>query len=61
MSFYVEPNVIVNNASGTSNNSGNSKTTINIEDNGFSVNGALRIQVEKIILGKVQQQMEVEK
>ena len=40
MSFYVEPNVIVNNASGTSNNSGNSKTTINIEDNGFSVNGA---------------------
>ena len=40
MSFYVEPNVIVNNSSGTSNNSGNSKTTINIEDNGFSVNGA---------------------
>ena len=35
--FYLEPNVIMNNSSSTANAAG---TTVTIEDNGFTVDGA---------------------
>ena len=47
--FYLEPNVIVNNANATANTSG---TTVTINDNGFSVNNPFTWEGKKTNVGR---------